>query len=266
MYAPPPAIIAALRLAAGDYRWLLDRAYSESAALKLVGDRFQLAGEERMLLFRSVTTGREAAARKALLEASVRGRPLLIDGHNQVFTVMHYLEGKPVFLASDGLVRDTGGSHGHIAQTELFERALGLLARTVARERPGEVLALFDAPIPKSAGHAQSFRDALAALGVEAEARIALDADAPLKLAPASSLVATSDSAIADALAARPEGEKVGLYDAARATIEGLRAEPEEKAGASPWFDMARFLENADEITPEQLCGMDLPANQNPTI
>jgi hypothetical protein len=243
MYPASPS----LGVAAQDYRWLLDRGYAESAALKLVGDRFQLAREERMVLFRGVAPTARAAARRSVIARSAAGRLLLVDGHNQALAVMHYLAGRPVFLASDGLVRDAGGSHGRIARAELFDRAISLLASRIAAEAPRGVLAFFDAPIPKSAVHAATFRGALVELGVEAEARTESSADTSLREAPDGSLVATSDSAVVDFLVARRLGAVresgcPGVYDAARATIERLRAESRGD-GALSWLDMAGLLE-----------------------
>jgi hypothetical protein len=242
MYAPGKELRAILEKAARDYLWLLDRGYSGSAALKLVCDRFQLPREERMLLFRGIAPSKASAARRHLVTDRARGRPLLVDGHNQALAVMHYLEGRPVFLASDGLVRDAGGSHGRVARPELLERALVLLAERVATAAPSSTLAYFDAPIPRSAGHAEAFRRALAASGLEVEVRLAANPDLALKLAPPGSLVATSDSAIADALAARPAEECLGLFDAARAAIEGLRAEVRGDAVETGWLDLGQLV------------------------
>ncbi len=38
-----------------DYRFLLDRSYPQKASIKLVGDRNQLTGQERSLLYRGVS-------------------------------------------------------------------------------------------------------------------------------------------------------------------------------------------------------------------
>ncbi len=238
MYSPGPEIAWAFRSAARDYRWLLDRGYAESAALKLVGDRFQLPREERLVLFRGVAPSLAAASRRALLRGDAAGRTLLVDGHNQALAVMHYLAGRPVFVASDGYLRDAGGSHGRIPRPELFDRALGLLAASVASAWPSRVLAFFDSPIPKSAAHAAAFREALARLGVEVESGTENDADAPLKAAPAGGVVATSDSAVLDSLVSG--GERPGTFDAARAAVDALRALSRE--AVAPWFDLGREL------------------------
>jgi hypothetical protein len=210
-----------LARAATDYRWLLDRGYAPRAALKLVGDRRQMTSDERMILFRGVASSEASASRAALIAAGAGGRELLVDGYNQALTVMHYLTGRPLFVGSDGLLRDAGGSHGRIADRPLFERAVGALVDCLSRQRPAGVEVYLDAPIPGSAGHAQVFRDLLAAGGIEAEGRLERSADAPLKAAPRLSLVAPSDSAIADALAARAASpDPPRIYDAARWAIE----------------------------------------------
>ncbi|HUW41384.1 MAG TPA: DUF434 domain-containing protein [Rectinemataceae bacterium] len=234
----------AVREAARDYRWLLDRGYPGAAALKLVGDRLRLSREERLVLFRGVAAAEPSRRRRALLVSSVRGEPLLVDGHNQVFTVMHYLGGRPLFLGSDGLLRDAGASHGHIADREAFGRALSLLCAAIAAARPGRVLAYFDEPITESARHAASFAAELGGLGIETDASVERSADGPVKRAPPGSAAASGDSGIAESLAARFPGlappESPGIFDAARFALELAFGGAE---GRLPWFDLAALLD-----------------------
>ena len=240
MYSATQALLEGAR----DYRWLLDQGYSDDAALKLVGDRLRLSREERLILFRGVAASAPSRRRRELLAASVRGRELLIDGHNQAFTVMHYLNGRPLFLGSDGLLRDAGASHGHIVDRELFRRALSLLGGAVAEARPAAVLAYFDAPITGSIGHAALFREDLAARGVEAVCAVEPSADGPLKKAGAGAAVATGDSAIVEALARRygggPQAGGVAVFDAARFAIElAFGPAPSDHS----WLDLAAELD-----------------------
>ena len=44
-----------LKDAARDYRFLLNRSYPQKASIKLVGDRYQLSGQERSVLYRGVS-------------------------------------------------------------------------------------------------------------------------------------------------------------------------------------------------------------------
>jgi hypothetical protein len=220
-----------LALAATEYRWLLDRGYAESASLKLVGDRHQMTRDERMILFRGVASSEASSSRAAIIRFETEGREILVDGYNQALTVMHYLSGRPLFIGTDGLTRDAGGSHGRIADAATFGWAVGVLVDRISRSSPSRVAVFLDAPVPGSAGHAGLFRDLLAADGVDAEVRLERSADGPLKAAPHRSFVATSDSAIVDALAAsapapRPENHGAAIddgpwiYDAARWAIE----------------------------------------------
>ncbi len=218
-----------LARAAADYRWLLDRGYPPKAALKLVGDRRQMTGDGRMILFRGVASSAASAARMAVIETEAAGRSLYVDGYNQILTVMHYLAGRPLFVSSDGLLRDAGGSHGRIANMPLFERAAAILASHIASLEPDRVVVFLDSPISGSAGHAAFLRGLFAAEGIEADLRLEKSADLPLKATPRGCLVATSDSAIADAHVRATDGDALAhtlrdgtarLYDAARWAIE----------------------------------------------
>lgn len=239
---------AALLEGARDYRWLLDRGYADAAALKLVGDRLRLSREERLVLFRGVAASEPSLRRRSLIVASVRGMELFVDGHNQVFTIMHYLGGRPLFLGSDGLLRDAGASHGHIADRDAFRRALGLLSEAIAAAAPVRVLAYFDAPITGSEGHAALFADELHGRGIEAIAAVEKSADGPLKRAGARTAVATGDSAIVEALARgfmdRAPSDRPLVFDAARFAIE-LAFGP--SVGRLPWLDLAALLDGLNK-------------------
>jgi hypothetical protein len=219
VYRPSPSF----RQAAADYLWLLDRGYSRQAALKLVGDRRQLPRDERMILYRGIASSDESAARRAAIAgpAEAAGRELLVDGYNQALTALHYAAGRPVFVGSDGLARDAGGSHGRIPDLEAFSKAVSRIAAAAASLRCPRALILLDSPVPGSASHARIFAEAFVARGIEAESRLERSADAPLKAASGPVLVASGDSAIADAVASRrsePAGPR--LFDLARAALE----------------------------------------------
>jgi hypothetical protein len=235
-----------LARAAIDYRWLLDRGYPPRAALKLVGDRRQMTRDERMILFRGVASSAASASRAAAITSGAKRRPVLVDGYNQAFTVMHYLTGRPLFIASDGLLRDAGGSHGRIADAALFSRSVSALVDRISLLDSPLVAVFLDAPIPGSAGHASLFRALFAAKGIEAEVRLERSADYPLKAAPRGSIVATSDSVIADALAAGRalSSESAGLYDAARWAIDLAFDRPE-------LLDLGRLLAEGIEAGRE---------------
>jgi hypothetical protein len=207
---------------------LLDRSYPIAASIKLVGDRHRLNREERLILFRGVASTEDSRRRRRILRSAVRNRVLLVDGYNQLLSILHYRDGRPVFLSTDGLLRDAGASHGRIPDKERFFFAMATLAAALAAAAPARVQVLFDAPVSGSADHAARFRGILAERGLEAASRVEKSADVPLKAAPEESAVATGDSAVVDALAR--SGGSVAVFDAARYAIEcayGPRALPD---------------------------------------
>lgn len=235
MYAASTALLGAAR----DYRWLLDSGYPGQASLKLVGDRFALSREDRQILFRGVFPAADSAARRSALAPPGRaaGRTVLVDGYNQIYVVLHYLAGRPVFVSSDGLLRDAGAAHGRVSDSGLFSRAAAILAAALAGLGARSVVAYFDSPVPFSAAHALDFQAMLAAAGAEAECPLARSADFRLKQARPGDAVATGDSGIVDALASISPA--VLVLDAARLAIEAA-------FGPRPWLDLGRALSGDD--------------------
>lgn len=143
-----------LAQAATDYRWLLDRGYPDQPSLKLVGDRYELSRTERAMLFRGVFS--KADSKRRPIEGSgASSTHLLIDGHNVLFTVSNYLAGRPMVLATDGFVRDIGGTQARLPHDERFLRLATLLCTFVRHEAFASVTVLLDAPLPWSREHAQ---------------------------------------------------------------------------------------------------------------
>ena len=89
--------------AAFDYVYLTDRKYPGKAILELVGRRYGLSGQERIMLYRGVFSLTESRSRQHKLKVSIRDteQPLYIDGYNQLFTLAAYLNGDVVFESTD---------------------------------------------------------------------------------------------------------------------------------------------------------------------
>lgn len=211
--------------AARDFRLLLDRGYSGPATLKLVGDRRRLGAEERLILFRGLASAADSESRRARIAGEARGGLLLLDAYNQAFAIVHYLLGKPCFVATDGLLRDAGANYGRVPHDELLSRAFAELAAEAAALGVARVEAFLDSPVSRSAEHARELRAALSAAGLEAEAGLARSADAAIlarlgELAAGvppgggrgTVLVASGDSVLADRVPA--------IFDLARSTLE----------------------------------------------
>ncbi len=148
--------------AAADYRWLLDRKYPDQPTIKLVGDRYQLTGVERAMLFRGVFSTRDSRRRASLRvdeQQLYAGRcsddsALLVDGHNVLFTIWNYLAGRPIVAGTDGFIRDIGGTHSRLPHDERFTRLARCLCSALRPISRSRITVLLDAPLPWSREHA----------------------------------------------------------------------------------------------------------------
>jgi hypothetical protein len=201
------------RQALSDYRYLKNHGYPDKAALKLVGDRWRLAAVERNCLFRAVFAVEDCRVRRDKLvpPADVRGRPLGVDWYNVLITVESYLKGFPVFLADDGLLRDSSGVHGSFHTSQVTERATGSILTELAGLEPGRLELFLDSPISHSGAMAEDLRRRIESPRPSA-VHLSASADFPLKRF--AGVVATSDSSIIDR-------ESVSaVFDLARRVLE----------------------------------------------
>lgn len=202
-----------LKAAIIDYRNLLDRGYPVRATIKLVGDRYRLDRASRMILFRGVLDAETSATIAARLVPELpRGSSLCIDGYNVLFTLANYRAGHPLFVGTDGLLRDAGGAHGRFANRTAFEEALEAFADYLPSLEPGLVVCYLDAPVSTSHDHAAAMRAACERSGLPIDVRVVASAD-PCVIGFDGDAVASSDSVIA--MQAR-----AGLFDVARDALE----------------------------------------------
>jgi hypothetical protein len=189
------------RDACGDFKLLKDKGYPEKASLKLVGDRYDLSREQRNCLFRGVVTSELAAGRRRKIAAprEVTGARLGIDWYNVLITVESYLRGVTLFLAQDGVVRDSSATHGSYRWAGVTERAVHEIVQAVGAMGPGRIEAFLDAPIAFSGAMAEELRTRFSTCGFPASVSLSRSADYPLK--SFDGLVASSDSVILDSAA-----------------------------------------------------------------
>ena len=90
-----PRHLERLRQAVSDLSWLLGRGYAETAALELVGNRFQLTARQRAAVRRCAASD-EAVADRLARQISLEdiGDRLLIDGFNVLITLERALGGE----------------------------------------------------------------------------------------------------------------------------------------------------------------------------
>ncbi len=116
-----------------DYHYLLEKGYDSAGARDFVGNRYQLSGEERSMLFRGVFGIAESKARSKRLRSSdaIEGDDLHIDAANVIYTITNYLQGRKVFIATDGLLRDAAEIHSGMSGKNSLERAGKLVIETL---------------------------------------------------------------------------------------------------------------------------------------
>jgi len=189
-----PALWPTLRIAVADLCWLLGREYSATAALKLVGDRFQLTRRQRMAIRRAACAPRDGQRRRARRTEAIAGQRVKIDGFNQIVTTERALAGGTAFIGQDTAVRDVASVHGTWRRSDGTTRALDALCR----ELRGVQLAhwVFDAPISNSGRLADLTRRTCAAHGVPC--RVDLEARADAALLVAEGVLASADAPLLD--------------------------------------------------------------------
>jgi len=210
--------LPALRTAAAELGWLLNRGYAESSALKLVGDRHELRARQRTAVLRCVCTDVQLERRQArrLTPAAVAGRPLAIDGFNVLIAVESALSGGVLLRGRDRSIRDMASVHGSYRRNEHSLPAIVAIGEQLAALAPSSVSWLLDSPVSNSG----RLKAALAEL---AEQRgwswaIELDYNPDRRLAEFAGVVATGDAWILDSAAA--------YVDLADAVIAGLCPAP----------------------------------------
>lgn len=204
---------ADFRAGARDYRFLLDKGYPVDASIKLVGDRYRLDTSCRMILFRGILSGdlsRSNAQR--LIRGLEQESRIAVDGYNVLFTITNYLRGHPLFVSTDGFLRDAGGAHGRVADAAQFLAAADELCASLAALGIGCAAIYLDAPVSRSAEHAAVLRNALTSRGVDGEVRLVPGADGFVAAWEGDAAV-TSDSAIV-------AKAKAPLFDLARHMLE----------------------------------------------
>ena len=187
-----------LREATGDLSWLKGRGYSDTAAIKLVGDRYQLRTRQRIAVSRCACSDLARAARAArrCSPDAIRGRPLAIDGLNVITTIEVALSGGALFLGRDACLRDMASFHGSYRLVEETDRAVSILVDLVESLEPSQATMYIDRPVSNSGRLAQLVRSTAESRGVRLQAMTENAVDELLQASPA--VVASADSAILD--------------------------------------------------------------------
>jgi len=198
--------------ALSDFRFLKNKKYPDRAALKLIGDRYRLSAADRNCLFRGVVSKKTSSRRISTLlkPEQLCSQPLGIDWFNVLITLESYLKGHPVFIADDGVLRDSSGVHGSYRPGSVTPRATTEILKTTICLLPESISIYIDSPISFSGETALSLRKELERLTTIPSTVVVIpSADFPLK--SFRGVVATSDSIIMD--------HNEGIFDLPRYTL-----------------------------------------------
>jgi hypothetical protein len=192
------ARLASLRVAVSELSWLLSRGYQMKSALKLVGDRYNLRGRQRLAVARAACPDEGRVRRQAsrVTEAEVAGEGLVVDGFNLVILLEAALSGGVLVRGRDGCVRDLSSVHGSYRAVEETERAIMLAGEALAALKPASVLWLLDRPVSNSGRLAARVREVGSERDWPWEVRVEFNPDR--EIVNSARVAVTSDSNVLD--------------------------------------------------------------------
>lgn len=141
---------------AHDLIWLLDRGYPKKPAIEIVGNKYRMNHQERMILYRGIFDTEGAFRRKKKLIDPFVSPPerLLVDCYNVLLTNFSYLKGMLIFKALDGYVRDISEVFGSVKITRIIRHSIDTLVSFIRDlSKKTEVCILIDKP---KKGHGDS--------------------------------------------------------------------------------------------------------------
>lgn len=188
--------------AANDIRYLLERGYPKSSAVRFVSDHYRLKDKQRFILSRNVLAPSVASdrQRKRVGCNDIEGRDLIIDGYNVLITLESYLMAEEMWIGDDGFIRDNRGVFSNHVNDRTTCRAVELINSILMSANLNSVTLLLDLQMSMSGKLAgfirQSFNENLIP-GCVCTSRTV---DHELKKADDDSIVATVDGVIIDSV------------------------------------------------------------------
>lgn len=188
----------ALREATSHLSWLLSRGYAPPSALKLVGDRFQLAQRQRTAVGRCACSDDAKSRRAACCVPSgdLDGKTLLLDGYNVLTSIEAALANGVILRARDGCFRDMASVHGTYRKVQETVPALHLIGEFLSRLGVAACHWYLDSPVSNSGRLKTIMLQVAAERGWRWHVELVRDPDDIL--AATGELVATADSGILD--------------------------------------------------------------------
>jgi len=140
-----------------DLYYLLSRGYPRQQALSLIRAKYALSREDLILLSRCVhppSINKEIARKKQAVER-VRGACLVIDGFNQLTTIYAALIGKPLYICTDTMLRDSLLAGPRLV-VENIEKLAPILAKALQNLSPSSTTIILDSQ-PSHSGETAAY-------------------------------------------------------------------------------------------------------------
>jgi hypothetical protein len=190
--------LPALRAAAGDLCWLLDRGYAARSALELVGNRHNLTSRQRNGVARYACSQEDAQHRRQLRvePAQLQGQELWLDGFNVLTMLESALAGGIVILGRDGCCRDVAGIHRRYRKMSETVSALRMVGETATAWGVTCCRWWLDKPVSNSGRLKKLILETAAAAGWKMEAELSFSPDHVLS--HTDQVIATSDGIVLD--------------------------------------------------------------------
>ena len=176
-----PEWFHAITEAVKDYSALLDKGYltRRRSSLLVTGTGLMQKQDDPFSRCRDKDSAGRAHLR---LQAAPRAEQLLaVDGYNVIFTLVNYRKGHPLFISTDGLLRDAGGARGRFSREADFDEALSMMHRFAVQKGLPVKAVYFDSPVSCSALHSKKTREVFASSGVDVQVELAQSADIPVR-------------------------------------------------------------------------------------
>jgi len=190
--------LPALRAAAADLCWLLDRGYASRSAVELVGNRHNLTSRQRNAVARHACADEDAQRRRRLRvePAQLAGHELWLDGYNVLTILESGLAGGIVLLRRDGCCRDIAGIHRCYRKvTETFP-VLRMVGEAAAAWGVSCCRWWLDKPVSNSGRLKAAILEAAAEAGWKMEVELTFSPDHVLS--HTGEIIATSDGIVLD--------------------------------------------------------------------
>lgn len=188
-----------LKYAIQDYNYLLNKDYPEKGIKKFVGDRYSLSGKERSLLYRGIQKTSQIKSRKEKLipGKDISSKVLHIDTYNVLLTIISYLKGKPLFLSTDGLVRDAAEVHGKKIRNTDLQQSVSLCFQSDAIINSKKLIFYIDEELSSAKQLSALLKSKNSGNRISCEAVITNKPDS-LLISSGNGIICSSDSEIID--------------------------------------------------------------------